>query len=104
MRGPRDAVTYWRLAHRLYPAPKTQPGNAAAFWRGEARERKKECPQGRSDWSGLCDDEGGGADVEKTVAQGNLFSGGYRDSHVPVSHKRVLTAWLAPKRSTDKVD
>ena len=47
---------------------------------------------------------GGGADVEKTVAQGNLFSGRCCDSHVPVSHKRVLTAWLAPKRSTDKVD
>ena len=45
-------------------------------------------------------DEGGGADVEKAVAQGNLFFGRYRNPHVPVSHKRVLTARPEPERST----
>ena len=44
------------------------------------------------------------ADVEKTVVQGNLFSGGYRDTYVPVSHKCLLTARLVPERSTVLVE
>ena len=41
----------------MYLTPKMQPSKAVAFWRGGARQRKKEYPYRCSDWSGLCDDE-----------------------------------------------
>ena len=44
------------------------------------------------------------ADVEKTVVQSNLFSGGYRNTPVPVGHKCLLTARLVPERSTVLVE
>ena len=44
------------------------------------------------------------ADVEKTVVQSNLFSDGYCDTYVPVSHKCLLTARPLPERSTFLVE
>ena len=43
---------------------------------------------------------GGGADVEGTDFQNNLFPDRYGNPHVPVGHKSVLAARLDPERLT----